>query len=95
MEAIEPHRPTSENSEAIGMKLDQANTYLVNMGWDDVCWSLLTPLMDDIDDIFTEVFKAKRNEVDKRLLIGMDDNYYKSRMGDYFVRVKKLLQDKI
>jgi hypothetical protein len=95
LQAIEPHRRTPENSEAIDMKLEQAKTYFVNMGWDEVCWSLLTPLMDDLDEIFKEVFKPKRNEIDTGLLIGMNDNYYKSRMGDYYGRVRKLLQDKI
>ena len=66
---------------------------MANLDLQGMTWHIVLPLMDKIDDVFRKVLTSKEDEIDVRLMIGMDDALYTSRMADYFANVKELLQD--
>ena len=83
---------TAAACEAIKTNHRKARTLLASMGGQEVRWSMVVPLMDKIDDIFRKVLTSKNDEIDMRLMIGMEDEAYHTRMGDYFDNLKELLQ---
>jgi hypothetical protein len=84
---------TAAECEAIETNSRKARTLLARTGWQETCFSMVLPLMDNIDDIFENVLTSKHDEIDMRLMIGMEDAAYHTRMADYFANVKELLQE--
>ena len=92
---VEPHRTTKENREEIKMKKAQAAKYLVEMGPDDVCWDVLSPLLEELDSLFIESLHSPNDEIDATQLIGMADIVYQSRIGQYYAELHRRLKSKI
>src|SRR5215472_14254741 len=80
-DAVQPHNQTADN---IKVKMEQARQCLIHIKHDNVSWAALIPLLDELDGIFEDVLHDKRDDINMRLLIGMNDSTYSLRMATYY-----------
>jgi hypothetical protein len=95
LDATDEKRITAKNREEMKVKMDEAAQYIANMSSNDVCWAFLQGLMDEVDQQFVDSIKSKRDQIDMRLLIGMEDASYDSRIDQYLGALQPIFKEKL